>query len=422
MAKKTKKRKISSLYIFPAIFFIICISYFARYLFMNIDTTILEYGTMESTVNTQALLVRNEWVAALPENVKAEYSANEGEKVAFGKKVLEIASDANTDENLAIKIKEINDRIAEMNQENLNNNFFAEDKEKIETNIYNLTQEIKRQAKAGNIANLTQARKDLTANLYKKSLIYGSGSFFGKNVEQLNQEKNMLETLYNKNTNVIYAQSAGIVSFELDGLEQVLNPVNIKNYKVNDIKNIINNISDKKNNKKEVKQSGVKIVDNLSWYICSIINANEASSLKEGKGIQIRFKQLSNALVDGKIISVSKPENGQSIVAIKIDENVKDFYKTRLTDIDLVKANYEGFTVPQKCIINKGGTDGIYILKKGTVKFVPVKVMLSDGKNALINNVDPADKVSSTEVLKVFDEVILSVHRVKDKQVILGKL
>lgn len=424
MAIKKKKSKFKSIYIFPFLLSIICFAYIIRFLFFSIDSSIVEYGTMENTVSTQALLVRDEWVANLPQNVKVDYAVNEGERVSFGKKVLEINKDNNTDENLAVKIKELNDRITQMGQANIDNNFFSQDKEKINVNISNLALNIKRMAKSGDFVNLTQTKNDLAANLYEKSLINGSGSFFGKNVDQLIQEKNMLEEMFKKNVDIIYAQSAGIVSYELDGLEQVLCAANIKNFKVNDIKDIMTNLTNKKNSKKDPVQTGVKIVDNMNWYVCTIMSSKDLEGMKVGKVIKLRFKKLDDVLVEGSIISISQPTEDKFVVAIRIGENIKDFYKTRLTDVDIIKDYYDGFSVPEKCVVKQNGVDGIFILKRGMVRFAPVKVMMSDGKNVLINNVsvsETADNSDNVQV-KVFDEVIITTGRVKDGQVIIGKM
>ena len=134
---RAKKSKMSSVYIFPVLFSIICLSYLIRFMFFNIETEIVKYDSIENVIKTNALIVRNESTTALPAGVDISYKVNEGEKVSSGKKILEIVKNNQADENIAIKIKQLDDRIKEIKNSDINNNFFSQDKEKIENLLKN---------------------------------------------------------------------------------------------------------------------------------------------------------------------------------------------------------------------------------------------------------------------------------------------
>ena len=87
---RAKKSKITSVYIFPVLFSIICLSYLIRFMFFNIETEIVRYNSIENAIRTKALIVRNESTIALPAGVEISYKVSEGDKVSDGRKVLEI--------------------------------------------------------------------------------------------------------------------------------------------------------------------------------------------------------------------------------------------------------------------------------------------------------------------------------------------
>lgn len=413
---RAKKRKMSSVYIFPVLFAVICLSYLIRFIFFNIETEIVKYNSIENVIQTKALLVRHEAVTAMPAGVEINYKVNEGERISSGKKILEIIKSNQTDENIAIKIKELEKRIQEIKQSDINNNFFSQDKEKLENRISDKVSELKSVAKSGDFEKLASIKDDLTADLYKKSLIYGEGSFYGKNLEQLEKEKATLEGIYKNNIDVIYAQTAGVISYKLDGYEQILSPSNIKSFKLDNINEIMNSISNKEQGQNSNTEAGVKLIDNFEWYVCSIMSNEQARGLKEGKGIKLRFGELSNTAVNGEILNISPPEGDLCLVIIKITEHVDDFYKKRIADMEIIKDYNEGFVVPKKSIIVKDDIKGVYVLKSGVVKFVPVAVMTENEEECLVKNVEGYDAI------KIFDEVIVTTDRVKENQVLTDKI
>lgn len=419
-----KKSKISSVYIFPVLFSIICLSYLIRFMFYNVETEIVKYNSIENTIRTEALIVRNESTVALPEGVEISYKVNEGDKVSIGRKILEIVKGNQADEDISIKIKQLDERINEIKQSDINNNFFSQDKEKIESQINERVADIKRIARTGDFEKLSAVRDDLAANLYKKSLIYGNGSFFGKNLEQLQNEKATLEGIYNNSIDVIYAQSTGIVSYSLDGYEQILNPSNIKDFKLNSVKEIMNSLSSRKNDKGKDASPGIKIIDNFEWYTCSLIDEELAKGLKVGKKIKLRFGELGNSQINGEIYEVSQPEGGTCLVIVRISEYVEGFYKNRVADMDIIRDYNEGFTIPARAIVVKENIKGVYALKSGVVRFIPVAVMVEQGETCLVRNLDKEDSdfKSGFEALKIFDEIITTTKRVKENQVLTDKI
>ena len=284
--------------------------------------------------------------------------------------------------------------------------------------------DLKNIARSGDYKKLDSVKNDLTANLYKKSLIYGSGSFFGKNLEQLQKEKNTLEGIYDNSIDVIYAQTPGVVSYSTDGYEQILSPLNIKDFKLDSIKEIMNTLDGKKQETDKGASEGIKLVDNFEWYTCSLISEEQTAGLKVGKKIKLRFGEFENAQVNGEVYEVSQPEGGTCLVIVKITEHVNGFYKKRITEMDIIRDYNEGFTVPGKAIIVKDNIKGVYVIKSGMVKFVPVAVMLEEEETCLVRNLvkEDSDFKSGYDSLKIFDEVITTTNRVKENQLLTDKI
>lgn len=411
-----KKRKVSSLYIFPVIFIIIIFSYIFRYVFFNLDTEIVKYGTVENSFQAKGLLVRSEWVFNFPSKTQLKNKVEEGQRVPFGKKIVEIVKGDDINDDLLSKINKIEERINEINKNEKENGIFEKDNNKLMKSIDDKVELIKKFSEEGDLEKLTDIKNELSADLYKKSLISGDNSFAGKNLEQLKNEKSQLESLYSSNIDAVYTKTAGIVSYQLDGLEQSLNPLNIEKFNINDVKNIIGSFTEDRNN--DNMANGIKVVENYTWYICTVLNESQVGDLEEGSRVKIVFEDYENNYVNAKLKYISDKQDDEYLVTFETDEYFKDYYRDRVADVRIITKKHEGFIVSKDSIVENNKQKGVYIIKKGMVRFVPTEILAFEGNKALIRNIEKKeeDNQAGDYIIKVYDEVIKNTKRTKANQ------
>lgn len=423
MVKKAKKKS-ASIHIITALFVVVTLVYLYRFFAFRIDTDIVRFDSLENTVETECVFIKHEWTTVLPGGTELDYKAEEGERVSVGKPILKISKNTGVDENISLKIAQINERIEEIKKSDADNNFFAQDKQKIDASIENNIKTLKSVTASGDLSKLEAVKNELTADVYKKSLIYGTNSFSGQNLEQLMQEKATLEQLQKNNLDMIYSRTAGLVSYELDGYEAALNPANIKGLKVGSIQEVVNDINEKSKNKKETVEAaqGVKVVDNFEWYIAAVLPHNVVNKDRLGKTIRVRFKELGDTVVTGVLAHFDLGNEQGNLVVIKSDEQIQDLQSIRTAKVEIVTKFSEGLIIPTKCIIEKEGLKGVYIERNGLAKFVPIKVLIVDQQEALIGNLTKEDKGYDRKnfTVKPYDRIITSVNKVRDGQMLPG--
>ncbi len=414
MAKKRKK--ISSLYIFPFLFIIIVSSYIFRYVFFRLDTEIIKYGTMQNSFEAKGIIVRNEWIYNISSSLQLKNKVEEGQRVPYGKKIVEVVKGDNVQDDLLSKINKLEERINEISKNEEGNKIFENDNNKLEKNINSKVELIKKHSNDGDLESLLDIKDELSADLYKKSLITGVNSFSGKNLEQLKSEKKQLENLYKNNLDVVYAKSAGIVSYQLDGLEQSLNPSNIDKFNIEDIKQIIASSAEEKDNKNTI--SGVKVVENYNWYVCIVLNESQAKDLKEGSSVKLIFKEHENQPINAKLKHISNEQEGEYLTTFETNEYLKDYFSIRVADLKVITRQYEGFIVSESSIVENDKQRGVYIIKRGMVRFVPAEVLAFEDNKALIQNIEKNSENNQTvgNIIKVYDEVIKNTKRIKPNQ------
>lgn len=413
-----KKKKDFSIYIFPLVFIIIAVFYVYRYFFLSIDTEIIKYGEMEDSFETKAIIIKDEIAYDIPPNAQIFNRVEEGERVPFGKKLVDIIKSDTIQEDLKSRIEELDERIREI-ENSKEKNLFEKDIERLEKSIDEKVEYIKILSNEGNFEKISEVKAQLNTDLAKKAAISGENSFSGKNLNQLKMEKSQLEELYDNNMQTIVASSPGIVSFNIDGYEHSLKPENISKFTIEEIKNLINTLDKQKNNEEEPK--GVKIINNFSWYLCMIVDENLLKDLKVGSKVKIEFKEYENEPIRAKINYISETVNGEVLVAYEITDNIRNYYDKRLVDIKVITNQYEGFLVSEKCLVEIENQKGIYVIREGMVRFVAVEVIATDNGYALIKNIENKENVIklSSGTVKIYDEVVKDTEKVKPNQRLL---
>jgi putative membrane fusion protein len=220
----------------------------------------------------------------------------------------------------------------------------------------------------------------------------------------------------------VNARISGLVSYELDGYEAVLKPENIQGLKVSSILEIINAAIEKNNKKNEEILEGVKVVDNFEWYIASVIPKGILTKDDIGKNIQVRFNDYNNTVVNGTLKHFDEGNENGNLIVVRTDEQLKDFQRIRTAKVEIITKHREGLIVPLKCIVEKEGLKGVFIERSGMARFVPIKIAITDDKEALVENLGKDDKGydSKNYELKPYDRVITTVDKVKEDQMLPG--
>src|SRR5699024_8542306 len=147
-------------------------------------------------------------------------------------------------------------------------------------------------------------------------------------LENLKKEKERLTKEIANNTINYISKESGIVSYKIDGIENLYSTQNVLNYDIDDVKKLesqINIKTIKDGAKVNVKDTLFKIVDNHNWYILvQVDNIKTISPLKEGDNINV-FIDNDDQKVKGKILKINK-KGRQAVMVINFNSFFHDHY------------------------------------------------------------------------------------------------
>ncbi|MDK2798634.1 MAG: hypothetical protein PWQ70_253 [Clostridiales bacterium] len=383
------------------------------YVYLNtpIRTEIVKFGQLEDSENTVGYIMREEKL--LYSNVVGNFDgiAKEGERVAKGSKIATVYK-KNVDLKIQETIKSINERIAEINNNQVKNDIFFNDLQKLSRQVDSKIDEIINIAYTQKTAKLSQIKEDINKILEKKLIISGEKGASGHNLEALKKEKEEYENRLRASKIDLIADRAGVVSYNIDGLEQILNPENISKFTVSDFQNL-DNIH--LNNQVEVKpgQAVAKIINNFEWYLAFVMDTQRVYPLKVGDKLSVRFKDLEDKVIDAYIHYISPEEKGKVIVVLSLNKHIDSIYTFRKVNIDIIKQSYSGFKIPVSAVRVRNGKTGVYIIRDRIARFREIEILYKNNDFAIVkeNNLNENN-------LLLYDEVIIKSNNIEEGKLI----
>ena len=379
--KKDKKSKINAK-IVVAIIIILAIIVYAIYalakLIMNpTDTCLVENGKISLEESVKGYIIRDETVVK-GENYKNGIAQikTEGEKVAKGDSIFRYYTSG--EESLIKKIKELDVKIQEAMEKE--NGVYTSDIKTLEEQIQKKLYEAYEQ---NDLQKIKEYKKDLSNNITKKAKIAGENSPAGSYLKQLISQRSEYENQLNSGSEYITAPKSGVVSYRVDGLEDVLTPSNLASLS----KDMLEGLKLKTGEIVSTSDESGKIIDNFYAYIaCILKNENiEAAGVKVDSSLKIR---LSNSKECTATIEYIAQENeDESLVVLKITECVEELINYRKISLDILWWSESGLKVPNSAL--KYETDDLaYITRKrvGYTDDIYVKILKQNDKYSIIEN------------------------------------
>ena len=261
--------------------------------------------------------------------------------------------------------------------------------------------------------------------LKEKVLIYEGnkngdkeGSFIDEKLKKLEEEKNRLEIEINKNMVDYYSKDAGVVSFEIDGYEEVYRYSDKEKYRFKNIKD--------KPSKRNLLDSKVtdynepifKIINNFEWHmLLDASKVKDVDKFEVGHNVRVAYKDKE---LIGSVEAIHN-EKGKISILARFNTDFDEFYNKRLIDVDVIRYKYNSYKIPERALVEKDNEKGVYIKDiSGIVRFRPVIVIGSSGDYIFVKTGDEKNFITlgkddqKIKTIGKFDEIIIKNLKLKE--------
>lgn len=408
MLKKIQKKRLFKL------IGIICLIIFLIYFLLNstnligknTDTFLVEEGTLSYEEEAEGYIIRDENV------LKGTNSSNgvsqivsEGSRVSKGESVFRYY--LGNEEEINNQISELDSQIDEALQNN------QEQKDSVdiislETEMKNILNEL---YKTNSIQDINEYKKNLSSYATKKAEIAGELSPAGSYIKELIEKRKKLSDQLNSNSETIVSDRAGVVSYRVDGLEDVLTVNN------EDFSYLSSDLLDSFGlnvgvSIPESQESG-KIINNYFCYIACPIDTENSEVASVGDKVMLRLSDGSEVSAE---ISYIVQEDKDRILVFKITEGVEKLIEYRKISFEIVWWSYSGWKISNSAIVEENDLSYVYVSRAGVQEKVLVKVLRQNDTYSIVENYTndelmelgySVDEIQNMSQIKLYDQIIV---------------
>ena len=399
--KKIEKKK----FIMNIIFIIVSLYIiYAVYLIIRTptDTITVENGTLTAEESSTGYIIRDETI------VKGKNYKNginqiilEGEKAAKNQTIFRYYGKEET--KLQSKIDEVNEKIQKaLEKENL---FTSSDIKNLDDQIDSKLQDLKTM---NDVKNLSEYKKQLSEIMLKKATIAGENSKSGSYIKKLIEKREKYEKQLIEGSEYIVAPKSGIVSYRVDGLENVLKTDGFEE------------LNESKLNELDVKTGQIvsssseegKVINNFNIYIATVLDSLPAKQAETGKNVLITL--ASGEEINATIYYTKVQDNGKVLIVFKINTLTDELRSYRKISFNITWWSFAGIKVPNDAII-EDENHSKYVLRKnsaGTTKCY-VKILKTNEKYSIISSYSVEDltalgiDINTYKGINIFDTIML---------------
>lgn len=388
------------------IIFVICIIYNIIALFLNpTDTFMIENGQISSSEQNVGYVIREEKLFQ-GENYKngIHQIKTEGQRVAKGDPIFRYYT--NNEETLVKKISELDLQIQDALEQN-QKNLYSSDIAVIDSQI---EEKLKHISKINKVEDLLEYNKQVSTALTKKAKLTGELSPAGSYIKELISKRSEYEEKLNSGSEYIESTISGVVSYRVDGLEEILNIQNIDKLTAE----TLTNLEIKTGQTVPSSNESGKIVNNYYSYIATICDSKEAKEAQINNNVYLSLSTGDE--VKANIYHIAEQENGDMLLIFKIKDCIEELINYRKISFEIIWWRANGLKVPNTSIVEKDGMNYIVRKRVGYTDNIVVKVLKVAENYSIIDNYTSSElkeagysteEIKSMKSITLYDEILL---------------
>lgn len=331
--------------------------------------------------------------------------ASEGERVSKDQNVFRYYSKNESD--LVEKIQKLDEEI----QTALSNetDLYSPDIRQIEKEIDQKLEEVNR---LNDVQKIEEYKKQVNNLITKKAKMVGELSTSGSYIKKLINQRSELENKLNSGSEYITAPKSGMVSYKIDGLEDILSTQDFSNI----TKEKLENLNLKTGKMISTSDECGKIINNFEGYIATVIKDKQNENIQIGKNVKIRLS--NDQEIDAEISYISKEESDNEILIIfKLNQLTEDLINYRKISFDIIWWSYSGLKVPNQAIAEENGNEYVVRNRAGYLNKLLVKVLRQNDKYSIVTTYTADElkelgysnsEINSYRKITIYDEILLN--------------
>lgn len=326
---------------------------------VDVETITAVNSTVYESIDTKALVIRDEKVINTNANGVTVAGADDGEKVKQGGIVAmtfsseESAKEYSTLEDLHAEL----DYYIDLESKSAG---VATDIATVDRDIQDDVNEYIRTVNSNSLDNLSDCANDLNDKLTRRQMIIGETVDFSAVKSELENQINNINTTACQPTAYVKSEESGVFSSYTDGLETAFDYNKVTDLDVNTLNSYIEQASQPS----QSSNSFGKLITSYKWYFCAVVDADDVQKINNGDVLNVTLKD-SDKIIECAVESGAdvQPGDSQTVLILSSSQLDSEISSMRLEDIEIRYNEHTGFKIPSSAIhIDEDGNKCVYAL------------------------------------------------------------
>lgn len=398
------KNKTKIAIILACIFLVYCVILFIKLLANPTDTFIVEQGKIYKEESQDGYIIRDEQIIDNElANGKIVQLKAEGRKVANGEAIYRYSLE--NENELNKKIEELDVQIQEALQKE--NTLFSTDIKLLETQIEEKLENVYENT---DIQEIEHLKKEISNAITKKAKIAGNLSSNGSYAKQLIEQRSALENQLNSNSQYVYSNKSGLISYKVDNLEGTLTTGDFSYLN----KQFLESLNLKSGQIIASNSTKAKIINNFKCYIACVSKTDEAAKSEIGNNLKLRLPNSEE--IPAKIVYKASENNNETLLVFEVEQAVESLINYRKITFDIIWWSDSGIKVPNSAIKYEDKFAYVIRNRAGYNEKIFVKVLRQNDNYSIVENYSTAEleeagydisTLDNKKSISLYDEIIV---------------
>ncbi len=368
----------------------------------RVDWARAVWGAVEQAIEIEGILVRDEKVLVAPISGIVRPLVSEGEKVSAGSVLAEVAED-DARQRAEPPLRQAEDELARFDA-------YARSRlEGFESEVaarkLDVENEKRALAMAGSSPDGDGSAGDRASALARARRAYeeASARLEAERAELERRRRSLADKVrqceegYRRFVSQMRAESPGVVSFELDGLEQVLSPDGCKDIEPGEAMALVPSPGRVAAGEHvDAGQPVFRLVDNYRLFVLALLPRDASERLGSSRSLRLRFQSVpggpfaaSRVFHDASIA----PDSARAML-LEVSGFPTELCYGRRVRVSVIERTVSGLVVPRRSIVSSDEGDFVYVPVNLGVARKPVRIRAACADRAVVEGLREGERVA----------------------------
>lgn len=357
------------------------------------------WGSVQEGFDTEAVVVRDETVFVAPIGGKVSLLVAEGERVKAGTVVAEISREE-TRQQLEPPLTEAKEELTRFDA------YARARLAEVKNEVDSCKLEVENEKRA---LDRARASHDASAEENHKAALARANTALAAASRRLDEEEKALkargqalaakvqerERAYRQAVCELRAKVPGVVSFELDGLENLLTPSSAQAVAPDRVRSLVTSpVSVCDGSEVAEGEPVFRLINNYRLLVLAVLSSEDASVLASSR-VRVAFGSTSdNNLFPARVVSQGDPTpSGDRTVLVEVSGFPQELCAARRVRVKLVTRTCSGLTIPRRAVVQSGEDYLVYVPVNLGVVRKPVEIVGGDQDTVVVRGLKEGERV-----------------------------